>query len=63
MLYKEELDKMECAAGHKAKGFWLHSKCHITIPTWVRYEDGIISVRCSVCDKVVAEIAIASNIK
>ena len=63
MLYKEELDKMECAAGHEAKGLWLHSGCHITIPMWVRYENGVLIIRCSVCNKVVAEVAVMSNIK
>ena len=61
MFYKEDLDKMECAMSHGAKKLWLHSKCHITAPTWVKYENGVLNIHCSWCSKIVAKIAVKSK--
>jgi len=62
MIYKEDLDTMQCNAGHEAKGVWIHSSCHTTVPTWVRYEDGVLIIRCATCNKVISEVAVASKI-
>jgi len=63
MLYKEDLDKMNCAMGHVTEGIWIHSKCHPQFTPGARYQNGVIVFRCSVCDKPVAEIAIARAIQ
>jgi hypothetical protein len=63
MIYKEDLDGMSCAQGHSSKGLFLHSACHIGAPTWVRYEDGILTICCASCNKVIIAVAVASKIK
>ena len=60
MLYKEDLDKMECAGGHAAAGLWVHAKCHFPINPGARYEAGILTFYCTVCNKMVAQIAVAT---
>lgn len=62
MIYKEDLDTMQCNTGHEGKGVWIHSLCHITVPTWVRYEDGVLIIRCAACNKVICEVGVAEKI-
>lgn len=63
MIFKEDLDAMVCRNCHNGKGLNLHSACHVTSPTWSRYEDGVLVVRCATCNKVIVEVAVASKIE
>lgn len=35
-----------------------HSACHQGFPTWAFYKDGVIIVKCSVCDQEIAQVAV-----
>lgn len=61
MMYRDDLDNLQCACGVPAceDPVILHSKCHYDAPTWVEYFDGKLTVRCSTCEAVVAEVAVA----
>ena len=71
MLYKEDLDAMHC--GHCEKNayphqklmggpeFYFHGRCHITSPTWTSYEDGVLTITCAECKKVIAKIAVKNR--
>lgn len=65
MLYLEDLAPMKCACGCGKEGgpIALHGKCHISAPTVAWYVDGMIRIECSVCKKLVAEIAVARRTK
>lgn len=63
MHYREGLDKLNCCFGHGADGLWIHAKCHFPSLPGARYRDGVLTFYCSVCNKVVCEIAIASKKK
>ena len=60
-LHKEDLDKLECPCGHPSceDPIYLHAACHMKAGTWVRYFDGVLTIVCSICEKPVAEIAVA----
>ena len=62
-LYKEDLDQVQCSCGRIAceDPVFLHSGCHIKSPTWCSYFDGVLTVRCAECKKIVAEIAVAKK--
>lgn len=64
-LTKSDLDRMPCdicgnsgCTDHGGSG-WLHSRCHIEVPTWVKYSDGKITIVCAQCERVVCEIQVA----
>lgn len=63
MLYKEDLDKMTCAMGHQTNALWLHSSCHLKQSTWIRYKNGILTITCATCNKIITQIAVAPRQK
>ncbi len=62
-LYKQDLDNMfsDCGVPLREDPGYLHSDCHIEEPTWCIYFNGILTVRCAKCNKVIAEIAVAER--
>ena len=67
ILTQKELNQAGCGipnCDHDHSVLFLHSRCHMGRPTTVRYikETGTISVRCAVCDSVVAEIKVAHEL-
>jgi hypothetical protein len=62
-LYKEGLKDLKCPCGVPGceDPLYMHSKCHPEAPTWARYFDGVLTIECSVCRKVIAEFAVASR--
>ena len=65
MLYREQLDHMRCGRpgctheNHGGDAVYLHGRCHMDSPSWVKYEDGVVTVSCSKCKRPIAEIAVA----
>ena len=63
-LTQQDLKDLTCAEpgcthdSHE-NGLALHSRCHPSQPTWAWYKDGVLTVRCSRCESVVATIAVA----
>lgn len=39
----------------------MRARCHPTAGTWCFYRNGVISVRCRICERLVAEIAVAER--
>ncbi len=61
-LYKEDLDKMECPCGCGSREIYLYGHCHPQNGrTWASYEKGILTIRCAICDTMIAEIAVAEK--
>jgi len=62
-LYKEDLKDLKCPCGRPGceDPLFIHSKCHLEAATWASYFDGVLTVRCSVCEEVIAEFAVASR--
>ena len=63
-LYVEDMNNMtcgnpECTNDHK-EGLIVNSACHTKEPTTAWYSKGILTIKCSICESVVAEIAVAS---
>jgi len=65
VLYKEDLDDMTCTCGKPAceDPIVFHGRCHPRAKTWCYYFDGMLTVRCADCDKVVTEVAVARKVK
>jgi len=62
MLYKEDLDEMQCAeCGETAceDPIFFHGRCHLGKPTWCSYFDGELIIICSECEQEIARIAVA----
>lgn len=64
--YREDFDMSKCTeCEHGAPGYedtlYLHSNCHKGLPYFAGYFDGVLTLTCAVCDKVVAKIAVASR--
>lgn len=62
-LYKEDLKGLVCPCGVPGceSPMVIHSRCHPDRATWVSYYDGILTVKCSVCEQVLAEVFVASK--
>jgi LSD1 subclass zinc finger protein len=69
-LFKEDLDRQmnagcsnpDCTADHKiGEEMYLSSKCHLGAPNFVTYREGVVIVRCSICQDIVLEIEVASQ--
>jgi len=64
-LTREELDKMTCAGCHgdeHAHGpLFLHARCHMHAGTFASYLNGVLTVTCAKCKKLVAKIAVAEG--
>jgi len=56
--YQEDLDlikyNMPCCKDHDETT--IHSRCHPLAPTLACYKDGILTIKCYVCNEVVIEI-------
>ena len=39
--------------GHESNEFYLHSACHTSSPTWIRWKNGIYDLICAECEKVI----------
>lgn len=71
MLYKEDLDEMYCiqcgnALPHQklmgnGNEFYFHGRCHISSPTWTSYDNGVLTITCAECKKVIAKIAVKNR--
>lgn len=69
MDYREDLDNLRCQCGVSGCGgvpgcespIVLRSHCHLDVPTWVFYFDGVIKIICAECEEEVASIAVARN--
>lgn len=66
-LYREQLDAGECnhpehdhSHDHAHGSYYFHASCHQEAPTWVYYEDGVLTVTCSECDNIVTRVFVAS---
>ncbi len=33
--------------------FYLHSKCHTSSPTWIKWENGIYDLICAECEEII----------
>jgi hypothetical protein len=62
-LYKEDLKDLKCPCGRPGceDPLFFHSQCHPAAPTWTSYFDGVLTISCVVCDKIIAQIAVASR--
>lgn len=40
--------------GHESNEFYMHSICHPSSPTWIRWKDGIYDLICAECEKIIA---------
>lgn len=67
-LTRAQLDLMRCGMVHPdgeicnhGGPLTFHSQCHIEAPTWVTYSDGVLTVKCSVCEREVAQVKVASE--
>lgn len=69
-LTREVLDGMPCGGCGKEIGDpeqhsahdmrrWLHGRCHMSAGTRVSYLDGVLTVACRECKKLIVEIAVA----
>lgn len=60
-LTKDDFERMQCEnpdCRHESHELVLHSNCHPRTPTWTAYRNGVLTVTCSLCHRVVAEIAV-----
>ena len=63
---RKELDKLagcgcaECKDGKELKEFYFHGKCHMESPTWVHYKNGVLTIECVECKKIVAKILVGN---
>jgi hypothetical protein len=62
-LFKEDLDQMQCECGRPGREdpLFIHSQCHIKWPTWLDYFDGILTLRCSKCNREILQITVAKR--
>lgn len=69
-LTREKLDGMACSECGKDLGdpvhkeghdrrLWLHGRCHPSAGSRVSYLDGVVTVACRQCKKLIAELAVA----
>lgn len=42
-------------------GLFFRSLCHNDVPTWVEYNNGVLTVRCAECDNEIAQVAVGSG--
>jgi len=71
-LTRRDLDGMRCqfpgcdhtslnCSAKSAEPFYLHSRCHVSSPTWAIYQNGSLWITCSQCGDVVAVIQVAES--
>jgi len=68
MMYREDLDAHTCdvpgcTSDHDHTPLYFRSRCHPGAGTWAVYEKETVSLRiiCLRCDRMVAEVAVASR--
>lgn len=63
---RRELDALPCSCcggpPHAGSPMDLDSRCHNGAPTRARYAEGVLEIRCAVCDKLVTRIAVAEGV-
>ena len=67
-LTRADLDKLSCQAlgcTHESHdGLVLHGACHVKAPSTARYwASGVIELRCSKCDKWIADVALHPEVQ
>lgn len=62
--YKEDLDLMQCDCGRHAleDAIIIKPACHDE-GVQVEYFDGLLTLRCFVCDRFVVQVAVAKKIR
>lgn len=66
-LFREDMDRQQCSdpsCTHQHDSeLVLHSMCHTNAPTWAVYDRsvGTLTVICSVCERPVVGLVIASS--
>lgn len=65
ILYKEDMDKIfngRCMCDVcRGKSEYRHANCHAGGAMKVRYNNGVLEVRCRVCDGVVVAVKVAER--
>ena len=46
----------------KTKRIWIYGKCHPKAGVWVRHEAGRLWITCRMCETLIAEIAVPSEV-
>lgn len=63
IVTREVLDGMGCqmpGCDHTAHdGLVLHARCHLDAATWATYHDGVLTISCAVCERVIVRLAVA----
>lgn len=60
VLAQQTCDTPGCACG-ASESLTLHSRCHISSPTWVTYRPGVLVVTCAECDAEIVRIALPAG--
>ncbi len=65
-LFREDLDATGCETpdcNHDHSIIYLHSRCHPRKGYAARYEkaSGILRIECAVCERAIAEVAVAKK--
>lgn len=63
-IYTEDLNQMHCSEPgcgcNHHDDLALHSGCHTGSPTFAWYKEGILTIKCAICETVITKIAVAS---
>jgi hypothetical protein len=51
--------------GEASEGLYLHSRCHMEVPTWAVYypDKKIVEIRCAECDQIVTKFGVLEIVK
>jgi len=64
-LTQADLRGVQCqtpGCDHQGHGpLFLHGRCHPEAGTWASYEDGVITIVCATCEKLVVKVAVAEG--
>ena len=63
-LTRQQLDTMQCGTPgctEEHGALYFHGRCHPNAATWAGYADGVVTVRCSVCEQTIVAIAVAER--
>ena len=62
-LTREQLDQAHCSTPGCTHGdhgpLYLHGRCHPNAATQAVYENGVLTITCARCQKVVTQVAVA----
>lgn len=60
---RDLLDHMSCqvpdCTHEHDEPLFLHSRCHVEAATWCSYQNGVLTVKCSKCEKTVIKVEVA----